>query len=309
MTTTSTGDPLGHLVDPGISRPLPAPLVTGRRDLLATIRDLRTIGDADLPRPWPWKGGSEEEIRYGFYRIGESFELAGIVAQARIRAAGIERGRAADRIAPATAARWDLQGLSLSLPDPAWDADPGHQEWTVRQTMAHVIGSQRYYGVGTAWWQAQAYAAEDPTLPTMTPESVYEGLPGEEAEGEGTSFEVRDRLDDVVDRSSEALGGLPAERLGFGARWSGFAVDIDFRLGRWSSHIREHTVQVEKTMAMIDHRQTENDRLVRLLLAAWGRAEAVVYCASDAHDAAGLLATAAANARLTATDLLHHARG
>jgi hypothetical protein len=276
---------------------------------MAAVHDLRTIGDADLPRPWPWKGGSEEEIRYGFYRIGESLELAGIEAQARIRAAGIERGRAADRIAQATAARWDLQGLLLPLPDPAWDADPGNREWTVRQTMAHVIGTQRHYGVVTAWWQAQAYAAEDPMLPPVTPDAAYEDLPSEEAEGAGTSSEVRDRLDDVVDRSSEALGGLPVERLGFGARWSGFAVDIDFRLGRWSSHIREHTVQVEKTLAMIDHRPTENDRLVRLLLAAWGRAEAVVHGALDADDAASLLATAAANARLTATDLLHYARG
>lgn len=307
MTTASANDPFGHLVDSGFSRPLPAPLVTGRRDLLAAIGDLRTIADSDLARPWPWKGGSEEEIRYGFHRIAEAFELAGIDAQARIRAAGIERGRAADRIAPATAARWDLQGLLLPLPDLAWDADPGDEEWTVRQTIAHVIQGQRYYGVGIGWWQGQAYSDEVPTLPPMTPEVVYEGLPNEEDEGAGTPSEVRDRLGDVLDRSSAALGGLPAERLGFGSRWSGFAVDIDFRLGRWSSHIREHTVQVEKTLAMIDHRRTENDRLVRLILAAWGCAEAVVYGAPEASDAASPPA-AAAEARLTATDLLRHIR-
>jgi hypothetical protein len=309
MTASPTKDPLPHLVDPEFERPLPAALATGRRDLLAAVRELRTLTDADLTRSWPWKGGSEEEVRYAFYRIAESFELAGIEAQARNREAGVDRGRAADRIAPATAARWDLQGLLRSLPDSAWDADPGDQEWTIRQTMAHVIQSQRYYGVGTAWWQRKGYAADDPELPAAVPDPVYADLPSEEAEGEGTPSEVRDRLDDVVDRSSAELGGLPVDRLVAGARWSGFAVDVDFRLGRWSSHLREHTVQIEKTLVMIDSRPTEVDRLVRLVVAAWGRAEAEVYGASSAEAAAGELAAAAASARITATDVLRYAAG
>jgi hypothetical protein len=308
MTAPPEKNPLRELVDPGYARPLPASIETGRRELRAAVRELRTITDADLVRPWPWKGGSEEEVRYGFYRIAESFELAGIQAQAMLRSAGVARGRTADRIAPVTAARWDLQGLLLTLPDSTWDVDPGGEEWTIRQTMAHIIQSQRYYGVGTAWWQRQAYAVDDPELPATIPDAVYADLPSEEAEGEGTPAAVRDRLDDVVDRSSAALGGLPVDRLVAGARWSGFAVDIDFRLGRWSSHLREHTVQIEKTLVMIDHRPTEVDRLVRLVVAAWGRAEAEVYGAPKADDAADELAAAASGARLTAADVTGYAR-
>jgi len=309
MTASPATDPLQQLVDPGYARPLPASLATGRRDLLAAVRELRTITDPDLIRSWPWKGGSEEEVRYGFYRISESFELAGIEAQETLRSAGVARGRTADRIAPVTAARWDLQGLLLTLPDSTWDNDPGAEEWTIRQTMAHVIQSQRYYGVGTAWWQRQAYAADDPKLPATVPDPVYADLPSEEAEAEGTPSEVCDRLDDVVDRSSAALGGLPIDRLAAGARWSGFAVDIDFRLGRWSSHLREHTVQVEKTLVMIGHRPTEVDRLVRLVVAAWGRAEAEIYGAPNAEAAADELAAAASSARITAADVTGYARG
>ena len=307
MTDLPT-DNLSRNVDAAFARPLPRPIAAGRSDLLEALRDLRSVTDAELIRPWPWKGGSEEEVRYGFYRVAESFELAGIEAHAQLRATGIECGRAADRIAPATAARWDLHGLLLTLPDSAWDADPRNEEWTIRQTMAHVIQSQRYYGVGTAWWQRQAHAADDPALPPVVPESAYEGLPTEEEEGEGTPSEVRDRLDTVVDASSTALGGLPADRLALGARWSGFAVDIDFRLGRWSSHLREHTIQVEKTIAMIGHQPTEVDRLVRLVLAAWGRAEAEVYGATGADAAADLLAAAAARARVTTADVMRVAR-
>jgi hypothetical protein len=199
--------------------------------------------------------------------------------------------------------------LLVPLADAVWDADPGGAEWTVRQTLGHVIISQRYYGVGTAWWQKQGYRADDPELPARVPEAIWDGLPSEEAEAEGTPADIRDRLDEVLDRSTELLAGMPEDRLGLGSRWSGFAVDLGFRLGRWSSHLREHTIQVEKTLVMLDYRPTEVQRLIRLVLAAWGRAEAVVYGSDRASEAVGSLVDAAAAARVTAAEIAAIARG
>ena len=271
MTTPTAGDPLDSNTDARLARPLPVALQAARRDVLDAVSELAEIPDASLARPWAWKGGGEEEIRYGFYRIGEAFELAGIDALAASRATGEDRGRAAELISPSTAARWDLQGLLLPLADTVWDADPGGGEWTIRRTLGHVVSGQRYYGIGTAWWQAHEYRADDPALPeavvtwpwmpAAVPEETWDGMPSEEAEAEGTPAEVRDRLDAVLDRATERLAGTPADRLSAGARWSGFAVDVGFRLGRWSSHLREHTVQVEKTLAMLDERPTEVQRL------------------------------------------------
>jgi hypothetical protein len=303
VTTAPADNQLVRYTDAARERPIPPTLRVARLDVLAAMGDLRRVTDASLTRPWAWKGGSEEEVRYGFYRIGESFELAGIEADTQLRGAGKPRGRAADLIAPATAARWDLQGLLIGLDAEAWDADPGGGEWTIRQTLGHIVESQRYYGVGSAWWQEQGYRPDDPNLPPVTPDAVYEGLPDEEAEGAGSPAEVRERLDTVLDRATERLAGLPDDRLGVGARWSGFAVDIGFRFGRWSSHIREHTVQVEKTLAMLEQQPTEVDRLVRLVLAAWGRAEATAFGAVEPADAVGILARAAASARTTAAEI------
>ncbi len=308
MTGPSADDPLVRYTDENLARPLAAPLRSARRDMVAAVRTLGAVTDADLRSPWSWKGGSEEELRYGFYRIGEAIELAAIDAEAAVRAAGVRRGRAADLIAPATAARWDLHGLVLPLPDDAWNADPGGGEWTIQQTIAHVIGSQRGYGIGTAWWQARAYRADDPGLPATAPASLWEGQPSDETEAVVTPAELRGRLDDLLDRSTERLAGLPPDRLAFGARWSGFAVDVGFRLGRWSSHLREHTVQVEKTLLLLDRHPTEVDRLVRLLLAAWGRAEAVVCAVVGADEAVAVVAAAAAGARDTATEIVGIAR-
>jgi hypothetical protein len=137
---------------------------------------------------------------------------------------------------------------------------------------------------------------------------VYEELPGDEEEAAGTPAEVCARLDDVLDQSTERLAGLPADRLALGTRWAGFAVDIGFRLGRWSSHFREHTIQVEKTMVMIGHTPTEVDRLIRLILAEWGRAEAVVYGSADGGADISVLAAAAAGSRMTAAEIAGLAR-
>jgi len=303
VTTSTADEQLLRYTDAAYERLMPAALRAARLDVVAAVAELRRVSDASLAKPWAWKGGSQDELRYGFYRIGEAFERAGIDAEASLRSAGTHRGRAADLIAPATAARWDLQGLLIGLDNSAWGADPGGGEWTISQTLGHVISGQRHYGVATAWWQDQGYRADDPQLPAVTPEPVYEGLPGEKADAEGSPAEIRDRLDWVLDRSAERLAGLPADRLGLGTRWSGFAVDIGFRMGRWSSHIREHTVQVEKTMVTLDRHPTEVDRLVRLVAAAWGRAEAAVYGSSEAEAAVAILAEAAAGARSTAAEL------
>ena len=305
MTSTITGDPLVEYTDDIPERPIPEGLRAARRDVMAAVSDLTTIADGDLEKFWAWKGdgGGDNELRYGFYRIFEEFERAGIDAAAALRAKGVERGRAADLIGPATAAQWDLQGILVQLPDNAWDAKPaGGEEWTVRQTLGHTIGAQRGYAAVTAWWQSQALPA-DANLPKARPSHIYEVLPTDEEEEIGTPAEVRARLDEVLDRATERLAGLPPERLAYGTRWMDFALDIGFRLGRWSSHIHEHTVQVEKTLAMIGHTTSEVDRLIRLVLAEWGRAEAVVYGSADAADAVGLLAEAAARARATASEV------
>jgi hypothetical protein len=306
MTASTTADPLVHYTQDIPERLISEALLAARRDLMAAVANLATIPDADMEKAWAWKGDSEIELRYAFYNILEDFERAGIDAEAAIRAGTLERGRAADLIAPATAARWDLQGILVQLPDAAWDADPGDEQWTLRQTLGHAIGGQRSYGAVTAWWQAQALPA-DSNLPTALnvprPTAIYDALPSDEEEEAGTPADLRARLDEVIDRSTERLAGLPPDRLAYGTRWVGFALDIGFRLGRWSSHLREHTIQIEKTLVMIGHPPTEVDRLIRLILAEWGRAEAAVYGFPDAPDRIGPLAAAAARARVTAAGL------
>ena len=104
-------------------------------------------------------------MRYGAYRAAEALELAELEARTLAAPTMAQEPRAALLVGPATAARWDLYGLLLPLGDSLLDADPGGGEWSIRLVMGHIIASQRGYGWGSSWWQAQGFDVTDPNLP------------------------------------------------------------------------------------------------------------------------------------------------
>jgi hypothetical protein len=299
MTTDTRTDALLYRwTDDAVARPLHPALIGARADVVAAARGLLAISEAALARPWAWIGGSEEEVRYGAYRAAESLELAEIEARTAASSGDPTETVAARLIGPTTAARWDLHGLLMPLEDALLDADPGDGEWSIRLTMGHIIGGQRGYGWGGAWWLSQGYVAGDAAMPGGAPDDLWDGLPDEAtSEGAGTVTELLDRLEEVTDLTVERLAGISDEQAAFGATWAGFRVTLAFRFGRWSSHIREHAIQIEKTFDMIGHVPDERARLVRNLLAAYGRAESVVFARTDVDAAVDRIVRGAAEAK------------
>src|SRR5688500_15346001 len=116
------------------------------------LGDLLAVPDAALDQAWTWPEHGEADGRYAFFRILEDLEATA----AALDAADGGRPAAEAIIAPATVARWDLVGVLAPLTDADLDADPGGGEWTVRGTVAHIIGGQHSYGVYTGWWRDQA---------------------------------------------------------------------------------------------------------------------------------------------------------
>jgi hypothetical protein len=179
---------------PGPTIPLDPAFADARDSLERAVSDLLTIPDgAALEREWPWNDG-EVELRYGFYRLYE--QLEGAAAEARRVLAGTDPapGPAVDPIAAATAARWDLYGLLAGLSDEDLDRNPGGDEWTIRQTLGHVVEVQRAYSWITAWWLGQR---NQPVFAPRVPEEINALLPGDEENAAGSLDEIRARLDDV----------------------------------------------------------------------------------------------------------------
>lgn len=291
--------PLLDATDDALARPLPAAIRRARADILEAARTLAAIPADRLAGEWPWHDGQEIEVRYAAYRAAEALEVAELEARTLLASADGAERQAARLLGPMTAARWDLHGLVLPLSDDQLDADPGAGEWTLRLVLGHIISGQRAYAWSDAWIarHADAALATDPAAPVRPPEAFWDALPDEATtEAEGDMAALRARLDAIVDLSGERLGGLDDDRMAIPSRWSGASVTLGFRLGRCASHIREHTIQVEKTLALLGHVPDETARLVRHVLAAYGRAEAAVFGRVGTDAAAEPLAIASAEA-------------
>jgi uncharacterized damage-inducible protein DinB len=272
----------GMQVDPVLERfgppptiPIPAWVTDARRTLTGATAGVSGLDERELNRRWWWREdrGGETEVRYAFFRAIEALERAAGAAADSVAAAGARPAGAA-AFGLATAARWDLHGVLAPLVDADLDADPGGGEWTIRQTLAHVVHVQRAYPSFASWWLSRE---QTPDLPKSIPDGVDEGFPEEHADGTGTLAEIRARLDGAMDGAAERMANLDEAQLAAPARWAGYPVDVGFRLGRMSSHLQEHTIQVDKTLAMLDRTPPEAHRLVRLVFRAYGRLEAAVY--------------------------------
>jgi hypothetical protein len=258
--------------------PLHAALPGVRGSVRRIAADLLAVPDDTLERDWRWRpvDQTDVELRYGFYAIHETLEAAAgaiAVGRAGIQDGGVPLGPAVPPLGAMTAARWDLHGVLAPLTDEMLDADPGGGEWTIRQTLGHLISSQLSYSWLNAFFLSNRLAvgaADYPGDGDLPPE------PTEEELAAGTLLDVRSRLDGIADAAASAVAALDSASMDVGARWSDLHVSIGFRLGRYGSHIREHTIQVDKTLALLHREPTETERLTRLILATYGRLEGLL---------------------------------
>ncbi|HUR16332.1 MAG TPA: DinB family protein [Candidatus Limnocylindrales bacterium] len=281
---------MAAVLDPFILQYAPGPLaeldpaiLRARGDVAAFLETMAQLDDSSLAFQWFWDG-NDINVRYAFYRALEVLSAA--ESAARLALAGAPSSEAREAAAATDAARWDTDGLLVSLNDADLDGDPGNAEWTIRQTMAHMINGQRGYAWGSAAWLS---VRDKPRAegPQRLPEEMFNDLPEEDQEARGSLAEVRQELADIIDATSSRYATLTDDEMGVRSGWYGFPVTVGFRQWRWSSHVSEHTVQVEKTLDMLGEGQSEVARLTRLVARAYGRLESVVFYREGASASAG----------------------
>ncbi|HLX34348.1 MAG TPA: DinB family protein [Candidatus Limnocylindrales bacterium] len=238
-------------------------------------RDLLAIGDSALEGAWDWDGHGTD-VRYGCFRAIEATELATATIHSILDSAGVRRSMTALRISRSTSARWELHGRLAPLDDALLDRLARDGEWTLRQTLGHIVGGQRGYVTFTAFHR-QRNSSVPPSKAELAQIELDAALPDDADEALGSIDDIRGRLDETVDLGAEVFGGMPDEELARPARWSGIPVDVGFRIGRWPSHLMEHAIQIEKTLDWLDWHPTEVQRIVADLFGAWGRLELPIF--------------------------------
>jgi hypothetical protein len=264
-------------------RPIPSELVAFRTAIEGTLLATLQIPDVTLTHDWLSPGQPDwYDVRRGLYRIYEVLEEAAARVDGWVEQTATRPTQAGRILAQANVARWDLHALLLPLTTADLDRSPGGGEWTLRETIAHIVIAQALYTLTTAYWAHQQRAAGVPLVP---PELPFDRLPTPEW-SDGTLADLRQRLDTLLDLGIGFLVHLddPAE-LDKLALWYSYEVTVRFRLHRFAAHLREHTIQVEKTLAMLGREPTEVERISRISLGAYGNLEgSLLGLPADAFD-------------------------
>jgi hypothetical protein len=178
----------------------------------------------------------------------------------------------------------DLQAVLTGIDDNQLDLQPAKEEWPLRITLGHMILCDRTFFAVIKHAISQA---EQGKMPIGITEDDAEELMGpynefEKRMDQASLAEILDYSGALHDRILTELGSLKEEELHIHTFWwEDKPVPVEFRLHRFESHFRQHTIQVEKTLANLHVETGEAKRLLRLIYAALADTESLAIGAWD----------------------------
>jgi hypothetical protein len=249
----------------------------------------RGLTETQLETPWTWHD-YDEGLRMAFFRTYQELrELA--VGVAIERAAQGPSITAAQRVlGQYRAAYRDLYGVLAGAEDTALDTPPGEGEWSLRAVVRHIIASDigfwavcRHALAGMRSGRTVATPPTEAQLDAFDLEVVGGDAAFEQAVREAPSVAaLLDYYGDIHRRVlSELAGVTDAELAGPSRYWESEAFPLQFRLHRFDAHLRQHTIQAEKTLLALHGPPSEAQRLLRLIYDALGEAEGAAIGAPD----------------------------
>lgn len=245
--------------------------------------------DSVLGKKWGWGSYESEGVRFGILRIIEML----VEYNARVRG-GKPDVETARYLADYREAYWDLQSVLTGLSDMDAGRAPVQGEWDVRTTLAHILGGElgfqgvmqfalEHHRAGT-WSEISKITEDDWDRLLDLTEEQYEVLMA------GTLSMLRQ---EHRRRHEEILGvfdTLTTNELDLPSKyWEAETYPLRFRLGRFASHLRQHTVQIEKTLTALDIRTSENRMLVRHLYRAFAALPLEGLSSADEDVIAGVI--------------------
>ncbi len=242
-----------------------APVATVTQAVEALVRKTIALSDDDMGRGWKWGVYDEEGLRFALLMAHHELrDLAVRLAAARER----EPAQAARILAQYHQAYRDLSGLLASVRTDDLDRVSAEGEWPVREVCKHMLGAEYGFLAVTRLGLERALArnASEPSdeewnafrAPiAVDRDKATASIATADIEGIRNAFaeihiRVLRELRDITDDQIEAPAWF----------WDG-AMPLRFRLHRFEEHLRQHTIQLDKTLLGIGRPPTEAHRLVR----------------------------------------------
>ena len=233
--------------------------MTGHPNVDVALAQFAGRDEKELSQPWRFRD-KPSEVRYALYHTLEDAQeiLVRLVALAHPESRRI--------LALAQRAFGELRGLLIGLPGDLLDRSPREGEWSIRETLRHIIVIEGRYAVQTRYATERADSdpmrVADDRMPTPAQIDVT-----------GDVDAILGRVRDVRAETDRRLGHVPLAAMTRPTQWVQHDVDVRFRLHRFAAHMIEHTIQCEKTLAALGWRMTEGRRIVRRLTGVLGEVE------------------------------------
>lgn len=240
----------------------------------ALVRKTVGLSDAQMGDPWKWGNYDEEGLRFAL--LMTHHELRDLAVRLAAKRAGRTQGHVI--LAQYHQAYRDLSGVLASIRDGDLDIVPAPEEWPVREVLKHMLGAE--YGFlrvcvfalerrkagnaaepSEAEWEASGrpfVGARDAATEKLATATVL----GARDVFAGIHTWVLKDLGAIADADVEAPSWF----------WDG-QMPLRFRLHRFEEHLRQHTIHLDKTLAMIGRAPTEAHRLVRNIYSALAAVE------------------------------------
>jgi hypothetical protein len=246
------------------------------------------IADPDLEKEWVWGSYKDEGVRFAFFRNFEQLrELAVKLHQARI-ASGSPLTEVQQILAQYHSAYNDLQAVLLGVDSNLEEKPPAEGEWPLRRILAHIVGADLGFYVVIRFSLEryrqgldQLVEIEDETwlgMAGMSDSEIDKMIAGPMS---GLQFFHRD----LHQRALSDFAGVESTELNIPSKyWEDEPLALRFRMHRFESHMRQHTIQVEKTLYQLGFVLNESRRLLRLIYAALAEVEGMLIGTGSTFD-------------------------
>ncbi len=241
------------------------------------------LSDTDLDRKYVWEEYDDDGLRFALLTAHHQLrEAHATVAAARL-GAGMPFTEAQRILAQVHEAYRDLTGALAGVSEAELDAQPPEEQWPLREVLRHILDAEKGFlaAITIALGLVRAGKLSEP-LPSGDAFKAIRGAPedpgGTRADALNALFRSQVAILGALDSVTDAELGTPS------FFWEDKGYSIRFRMHRFEEHLRQHTIQVDKTLIAMGHPPTEAERLVRNLYNALAGVESVAAGSEAGHD-------------------------
>jgi DinB family protein len=241
------------------------------------VRATVHLPDENMGRAWAWREYDEEGLRFALLMTHHELRELAVRLDAR---RGARPTQAARILAQYHQAYRDLTGVLAGVSSDDLDRAPAEGEWPLRETLRHMVGAEHGFLAVNRFALVHHRAGKHEEPPDEEWPEFRKDYAAADDAVDGTIEHVRSSLFEIHRRVLRELADVTDAELDLPAWFWDADKPIRFRLHRFEEHLRQHTIQLDKTLAVI-RPPTEAHRLVRNIYNALADVESADRPADD----------------------------